>query len=365
MELKPGMKALMMVDSTNDPLVQDAFQIAVEEAGGKLEKIMLRGYPELKEPVELVDTMFSRNWWPDWVWQAIKDADILLQGAFLHRAYSPRASTDVRNKTRLVSLAWPADTLASSYETFPIELRDAIDKKTWELLGYAKEIIWTDAEGTELKVSFSREEWEKLVQRDLKNEGVPYKRCHLGIPAPSLKLEGTLVFSSVSFGGPVPKTILTVKGGQAIKVDGGGKCGEVLRRSFEEYKNLHYPGFPGPGINWVMGFGIHTNPKSIRSPFWDTYTGSGRMFAWGFGHRRSGALHIPIGQGQVTPEYRAVRHVTQYFPTIIADGRKVIEYGHLLALDAPEVIKEAGKYGDPKRLLAEEWVPAISGVNAP
>ena len=63
LSLKPGMKVLMIVDSTNDRLVQDAFQIAVDEAGGKLEKIMLHGYPEIKEPVELViSDQFAKEW---------------------------------------------------------------------------------------------------------------------------------------------------------------------------------------------------------------------------------------------------------------------------------------------------------------
>ena len=63
--------------------------------------------------------------------------------------------------------------------------------------------------------------------------------------------------------------------------------------------------------------------------------------------------------------YKIIRHVDQYLSTFVADGKMVIDRGHLLSLDDPEVQKVAEKYGDPKELLAEEWIPAVPGVNAP
>lgn len=365
LQLKTGMKVLMIVDSTNDRLVQEAFSIAIKEAGGKLEIITLHGYPELKEPIELVDTMFSRQWWPGWVWKALESADIIMQGAMLIRAYTPNLPKDTPSKSPIVTMGWPADILGSNYETFPIEVRDVINEKTWELLCYAREILLSDAEGTELRITLNREEWEDRVRKDLKTDGVPYKPDHLMIPLPSKNLEGTLVCSSVSFGGTVPRTFMTIKGGQVTEVEGGGKFGEVLWESFEKYKNLAHPALPGKGINWVNSLGIHTNPKAMRSALWDKFSGSGRMHAWAFGHLRSGTFHISIGQGLVSREYNIVRHIDQYFPTLIADGKTIIDRGHMIALDAPEVRKVAEKFGDPDKLLAEDWIPAISGVNAP
>ena len=131
LNLKPGMKVLMVVDSTNDRLVQEAFEIAVPEAGGILEKIMLHGFPGMTEPVELVDAMFSRNWWPDWVWEAVKKADIVMQGAMLKTAHTPNLPVDTRKNPEFVDMEWTADLLASDYEAFPLELRDAIDASAW------------------------------------------------------------------------------------------------------------------------------------------------------------------------------------------------------------------------------------------
>src|SRR3989304_4237779 len=222
LSLKPGKKVLMIVDSTNDRLVQDAFQAAINEAGGKLEKIMLHGYPGLTEPVELVDAMFSRNWWPDWVWQAVKQADIVMQGAMLKTAHTPNLPVDTRKNPEFVDMEWTADLLASEYEAFPLELRDAIDASAWENVVYAKSVELYDLEGTELRVSLTKEDWDKGIEKMKKREGMPHMRGHLNIPIAFKKGEGTLAASSLTFGGIVPRVKMTVKEGRVTEVIGGG-----------------------------------------------------------------------------------------------------------------------------------------------
>lgn len=365
LSLKPGMKVLMIVDSTNDRLVQDAFQIAIEEAGGKLEKIMLRGNPELKEPVELVDAQFSRNWWPDWVWQAVKQADIVMQGAMLKTAHTPNLPVDTRKNPEFVDMEWTADLLASNYETFPVELRDAIDKSAWDTYAYAKNLELSDLEGTNLRVKLEKGDWDKQIEKIRKREGRIYMPGHLMAPVAFTKLEGTLAASNLTFGGPVPRIKMTINGGRVTKVEGGGKYGDTLRRSFEEFKNLTSPRSPGPGVNWISSFGICTHPKARRSAFLDRLKGSALIHGFAFGHRRSGVIHTSIGEGLVGNSYKIIRHIDQYFTTFIADGKRVIDKGHLLSLDDPAVYKIARKYGNPAKLLAEEWIPAVSGVNAP
>lgn len=364
LSLKPGMKVLMIADSTNDRLVQDAFQIAIDEAGGKLEKIMLHGYPGITEPVELVDAMFSRNWWPDWVWQAVKQADIVLQGAMLKTAHTPNLPVNTRSNPEFVDMEWTADLLASNYEAFPIEVRDAIDKSAWATLSYAKDIEITDLEGTNLRVKLEKKDWDEDIAETMAKEGLPYKRGHLLAPIAFQKLEGTLAASSLTFGGPIPQVELTVKGGRVTEVEGGGTYGETLRRSFEEFKNLKSKRSPGPGVNWVSTFGICTHPKGQRAAFVEKLRGSARIHGWAFGHRRSGVIHTSIGEGLVGNSYKIIRHVDQYFITLLADGKKVIDKGHLLALDDPEVAKIASRYGDPRKLLTEDWIPSVPGVNA-
>jgi len=365
LNVKPGMKVLMVTDTTNDPLVVEAFRIAIREAGGLLESIELVGYPEMTEPVELVDAMFSNRWWPAWVWSATESADLMLHMAMLKVPHTPNLPVS-HDRSRIVDLECSnRDQLTPEYHTFPRELRDTIDRKVWEVLGYAQRIEVTDAEGTELRCSVSKEEWQREVAKQEKRGGLPYQSGHLQVPLPSTNLEGVLATSSLTFGGPVPRTFCTVQGGQVAAVEGGGKFGEALRKDTEQYRDLRFSGYPGPGVNWLSTMGICTHPKARRSIYYDELTGSARVHAWAIGHRRSGVIHSSIGEGLVREDYKVIRHVDLYFGTLAADGKKVIEGGHLLALDDPEVRAVAQRHGDPDKLLHVDWVPAVAGVNSP
>jgi hypothetical protein len=59
----------------------------------------------------------------------------------------------------------------------------------------------------------------------------------------------------------------------------------------------------------------------------------------------------------VTPKHKIIRHFDMMFPTVLADGRPVINEGHLVALDAPEVRRVAERCGNPEDLLREDWIP--------
>ncbi len=87
--LKPGEKVLVLTDSTIDPLINESLAIAIKEASGRVETIALEGHPGLKEPVDLLDTMFSNNWYPDWVWEAAGQADAFVHLAFLKFPHTP------------------------------------------------------------------------------------------------------------------------------------------------------------------------------------------------------------------------------------------------------------------------------------
>ncbi len=366
LELRAGARVLIISDSTNDPLVQEAFRTVIREAGCVSDTIRLNGYPDLKEPENLVDTLFSRNWWPAWVWQAAREADIVMQAAMLKTAHAPNLPIDTKkDKPLFVEMEWTADLLASNYEVFPVEVRDALDKSAWETLANARDIELKDAEGTELRWKPTQEEWKRASARQERRHGVPYQPGHLMIPVPSVTLEGVLATSSVTFGGPVPLTKFAMKAGQVAQIEGGGKFGARLANTIENYKNVQFPDYPGPGVNWLSTVGICTHPKARRGARFDELYGSARVHAWAFGHRRSGVIHTSIGEGLISPEYKMIRHVDLYFPTVLADGKKVIDAGHLVALDDPAVHKVAEKYGDPAKLLTEEWIPAVSGVNAP
>jgi hypothetical protein len=95
--------------------------------------------------------------------------------------------------------------------------------------------------------------------------------------------------------------------------------------------------------------------------------------------RRSGVIHTGCGTAwRATEEEWAAEkklayghlHVHLLFPTldlVTKQGEqiRIIEQGRLVALDDSEVKKVAEKYGDPKELLKEDWIPEIPGINAP
>jgi hypothetical protein len=251
--------------------------------------------------------------------------------------------------------------LLNSSLTYPLDVWDAIDDKTWELLGGARRIEIFGENGTNLTFSLTPEDWATRRGGDEeqpRSGGRPYTPGHIFVPFPKDKrLEGEIGIRSLTFGGPVPSTRLTVEGRRVTKVEGGGAFGETLRRSFEEFKNETYPGLPGAGTNWISTFAMCTNPKFRRSPSYESARGSARVHSWCLGHRRSGFLHASVGSALAAPNHKIIRHFDMMFPTLTADGRPVIEDGHLVALDAPEVRKVAERYGDPDDLLREDWVP--------
>lgn len=248
------------------------------------------------------------------------------------------------------------DLLASDYVTYPIEVRDAISQNTWDTILGAREIRLYDPLGTDLTFRLTPSDWE---EKGRGGEEKQYMAGHLMLPIPRKEVDGVLVTTSVTFGGPIPNTRLTLKGRQVVQVEGGGPFGKRLKESFERYKDVVFPGKPGPGANWLSTFSICTHPKARPSPAYDQLAGSARVQAWCTGHRRSGIIHSSIGMAMVNPKYKVVRHMDFPFTTLTADAKTIIDRGHLTALDDPEVRQIAAQYGDPDQLLTEDWIPAV------
>lgn len=363
LQVKKGQKVLIINDSTADQLVVEALSTAMKENGAHISTIMLEGFVGLKDSVDILDNMFSNNWYPKWVWDAANEADIVLLTAFLKEPHTP--VPELPGNPFIENIEMTADLMVSDYETYPVEIRDTIDKVAWETLFNSTHVKWTDLEGTDITIDYTAEEWRKAVESSLRRHDTPYHPGHLMLPAPSQTMNGVLVTSSITFAGPVPRTEMVIEKGKVVKVKGGGKFGKRLRETFEKHANLTSKGCPGPGINWITTIGICTHPKARRSPFFDELEGSARVYAWTFGHRRSGIFHTSVGEGMVSPNYKVIRHMDTFFNSLATDKGTIVENGHLKALDDPRVRKVASKYGDPEELLTEIWVPAVSGVNAP
>ncbi|HLC27686.1 MAG TPA: hypothetical protein VJM80_13075 [bacterium] len=362
-EIKKGQKVLFINDTTADQLVVQALTTAMLERGAHVNTITLEGFRGLKNAGEMVDSMFSNSWYPGWVWNAAAEADVILLTAFIKFAHAPIPA--LPNKPLIDNLETVSDLMLSEYEAFPVEIRDTIDEVAWAKLFNCTKVKWTDLEGTDITMSLTPKDWEASTAKTMKQWGVPYLHGHPLLPAPCLEMNGVWVTSSVTFGGPIPRTTMHIEKGKVVKVEGGGDFGDRLRESFSRYEDLHQSRCPGPGVNWITTIGLCTHPKARRSPFFEELEGSARVYAWTFGHRRSGVMHTSVGEGKVSPSYKVIRHMDTFFNTLITDKGVVVENGRLTALDDPKVRQVAAKYGDPDKLLEEIWIPAVSGVNAP
>lgn len=358
LNLKPGQKVLILTDSTVNPLLTEGFITAIKEAGGLVELIALEGYPHLTEPIDLVDEMFSKNWFPAWVWDAAASADVFLLLAYLKVPLTPNLPFSGESKPFVEVWEMPVDLLPTDFVKFPVELRDAIDKKAWEMLTGAREIKLTDPLGTDFTFQLEPVHW-KMYDSSHGGEPARYIQGHLVLPIPARTLQGVVVTNSVTFGGPIPAVKLTMEGRQVTGVEGGGPFGERLKQSFDEFKDDLFPGKPGPGANWICSVSLCTHPKARSSPAYYQTVGSSRVHAWCYGHRRSGIIHVGIGMAMAAPNYKVARHIDLNFSTLLADDRLVIDNGHLTAMDDPEVRSVAAQFGDPDELLTEDWIPEL------
>lgn len=349
--LKAGERVYMVTDNSIDPILTEALVEAIREARGVVDRVDLEGYHDLTDPIDIVDTIGGHNWFPDWVWEGAKQADVFLRMAFMKFPHVPNLPIPMRSRSpRILEWEIPPDILLSSCMTFPLDVWDAIDRKTWETYQGARRVEVTDNDGTNLTFDLTEKDWEP--------EADIFKPGHLFIPFPQdCKLHGVIAFRSLTFGGPIPLTKLHIEDRRVVEVEGGGTFGDRLRESFKQYQNATYEKLPGPGCNWVSTFAFCTNPKYRRSPIYPQVQSSARVHAWCLGHRRSGIIHASVGSALETPKHKLIRHFELMSPTIVADDKVVIREGHLTSLDDPEVRRIAQKHGDPDEILLEDWIP--------
>jgi hypothetical protein len=132
---------------------------------------------------------------------------------------------------------------------------------------------------------------------------------------------------------------------------------------------------PSAGLFWFWEAAIGTNPKISRPSRIHRLASGG--FEWE--RRRSGVIHLGFGTFWRGPEERWAGergllyghlHVHLLFPTLVIEtlnGKSitVIDNGRLTAMDDPEIRAVASEFGDPDKLLREDWSAPIPGISAP
>jgi hypothetical protein len=357
-KIEKNESVMITTDTSIDPLVVEAFHVAANEAGGRVGVVNIVA-------TEMADMSLLPKWYP----KAVLESDVTLDLGFHFNFhfFGGLGPLDIMRRRdnlhfRVITVhTINIEHLVSKWARYPREVEMAIGKKAIDHVRGGKKITITDPEGTNITC-----DGYGIIGGKDKNLGAEefYYRTFQGVmvgldPKPELSCNGVIVSSSTHTE-PIPTMKVTIKNGQAVKVEGGGTLGQRWTNAFEKGKTTVWgDDHPGPGCNWVEEFMWGTHPKTFRlTP--RGLPGQGPDSGWEAGDRRAGVLHIGIGTGQNLPIEelpKQHRDLTLYHPTVVIDGKTVIKNGHLLALEDPEVREVAKKYGDPDELLGLEWQP--------
>lgn len=392
---KAGDKILLLAEASVDSLVVEALRTAVLEIGSEFNVILLHGSSQEEDPVKLESWPDTHDLLPRWVWDAMEQATIVANG-FPMGAHSMTRETREwfrQHKIRHESFRfYSRELLAMLPMNYPDELYDAINVKVWRQIYGAKQIRITDPNGTDLVVELDDGYWERAREdrqaamgpggRRLSSEE-PINWGHIQVsPMLSTKWEsgrGIIVATSMH-GGQVPKTKLQVENGRVVKAEGEGFLYNYVNLQLTKFNNLRFPLALGLGMTYLAEITIGTDPKA-RRPLWEGLRGQSKRMNYSEGRERSGVIHVAWGTptttvcvamkgcaGQEQHDFAkahgtAIQHldVELYHVTYYADGKKIIDKGHLLALDDPEIRRIAAKHGDPDQLLRQDWIPDMVG----
>jgi hypothetical protein len=384
--LQKGERVLLRVDNWHDPMVIEASKRILEKYGCKYEIQMAEKgpIPEWKGADEVEYYLHRTKELAEWMdkWSEMSKEgkyDKLLWG------YGGPVLCDTDMKIQRMPFITP-EILASPAHTMPYELLEAIDKWTWRRIRSAKRVRIQDPEGTDVEYTNHNEYYDRnreflnpeLVGRTWAgNEmfGRTYLPGHvLGKPWLYLNKEdgNGVIAGTTNHIAPVDWTQLVVEGSRIKEINAGGEFGDRLRKLKAETDHLQYPGFPGKGLMYWWEASIGTNPHIHRPR-------NGFPSGWVnclYERVRSGVIHIGFGTIISSMDERRAAaqglpvghwHLHLYFPTVTlereGDNELLIDNGHLLALEDPEIRKLAAKHGDPDLWLSESWIPAVPGIN--
>lgn len=392
-EVKSGEKVLLAVNSFYDADLVEAVRKAIVKAGATVDVICI----DMGEERELTQVDEFKGFIHDWKgitenneirnWSARRSwvekvaaeegYDLLIHGV----GQPPK-----KNVYRSDTIPW-TNAAVFPAAAFYREVWDMVEKKGWEMIwnkGRGGKVHITDPEGTDISFSlleeyYNTERYNNSGFKPFFNEK-PFFCHYWACPTPPYELgkwDATGVVSGTTnhFSCPYPNIKVYIENGKVTSVEGGGEYGDMWRQLMEDTKDIQYPGYPDKGLFWFWEVGVGTNPKMERPSNAFMLSGCGTTFE----RLRSGIVHLGMG---TAPESYAeqwahennlpwghlhVHMLNCTYEITTKDGEKLylIRDGHLTALDDPEVIEIARKYGDPTEILKESWIPPIPGITVP
>ena len=284
--------------------------------------------------------------------------------------------------------------LANEVTTYPDDLWLLEEQMIMEPFAFVDKVTSTDPEGTDISFDVSPEQAAKwangayirshvLLYPDQVGGRYPYS--FLDFPAqqkdwvpiePRVRINGVIA-GTQDHAGFYPRVEMHYKDGTMYEAKGGGLLGDVLREAlkYPGINELTYPFMQMKGYWHLFEIATGTNPKYFRGVSEIDRSG---IFHFGLGAEMvaepgstgypkefwafADANNLPRGHGW---------HIHNYFPTYKVHVRNsdrwitLVDKGHQMNLDSPEVRALASRYGDPDELLAESWIPEVPGINAP
>jgi hypothetical protein len=388
-DLREGERVLLRADNWHDPMAVEACRRTLESFGTKYDIEMgdrgpipeYDGHDEVEVFLEITRALATEmeHW-----------AELDRQGRYdkILWGFGGPVLSESSVKIGRMPFITP-EMIASAAHTLPYEILQAIDRWTFEQVMRARSVHVTDPEGTDLRYSMpdayfneNRSEWRgefsdpwwpqmpAVARRYV--PGHVFAMPAFFLPEGPNDAEGVIA-GTMNHIGPYPLMKARVSGRKILDIEGGGRFGEKLRKLQDRTAGLQYPGFPDKGLLYLWELSIGTNPK-IHRPRQNYLQG---LVCALYERMRSGVIHLGFGTiVSSAMETEAAKqglpvghfHIHLYFPTVVldcvdGDQLKLIDDGRLCALDAPEVRAVAEKYGDPDVLLAEDWIPAVPGIN--
>lgn len=286
---------------------------------------------------------------------------------------------------------------------YPADVWLLTEEKTIEPLAYVDKLVATDPEGTNIHADINKIQatrWAKGVYQHghlymLPNQAttrfgysiVNYPALQKEwLPREPMVLPDGVIAATKGHGGFYPRMVVHFTKGYISQVDGGGIYGDVFRLflRYPHINDLTFPYHKHPGFWYLYECAWGTNPKYFRNPdamAHGTLTperSRAGVVHWGLGlevrHDKDAPKDSVAWQKFITKHLQPQGHnfhMHNYFLTYKVRIRgaerweTLMDRGHLMSLDDPEVRALASRYGDADKILAEDWIPEIPGINAP
>lgn len=293
--------------------------------------------------------------------------------------------------------------LMNKAATFPGDVWRLVEERIIEPLAWVDRVHVSDPEGTDFTFEVNEKQAEAWA-KGAYQQGHLYMFPHqatgrfpysaIDYPAftktynPRFLLRVSGVFAGTNnHTGLFPRIEVHLKDGYVTEVKGGGIYGEVWRE-FLKYPKIHeltYPFHDQPGYWWIYEAGLGTNPKFFKRPDENmegtnsSERNNAGVIHWGFGLRLHHGPDKPL-ESKEWMDFAQQNglpndhwwHIHNLLPTyrVRVRGTKntwltLIDKGELTALRSPEIRALSSRYGDPRELLTDDWVPHLPGINAP